>query len=74
MASPSRLLVHSLLIIALLLPSVSHGEGYIGEDLGTDLYRRIDSGQGKVTKALVGKRIVGSNARMNKAIQAKCFK
>lgn len=73
MVSPSRLLVHSCLIIALLLPNVTFG-GYIGEDLGTDLYKRVDSGQGAVTKSLIGKRITGSNARMNKAIKAGCFK
>lgn len=51
---------------------VAHG--YIGEDLGTDLYRKIDVGQGEVTKKLIGKRITGSNARINKTIQAACFK
>ncbi len=74
MASLLRRFVHSFLVIALLFPYISYGEGYIGEDLGTDLYRKIDAGQGGVSKALVGKRIVGSNARMNKAIQAECFK
>lgn len=74
MASPLRLLVHSAIIVALLFPTITNGEGYIGEDLGTDLYKKIDAGQGSVTKALIGKRITGSNARMNKAIQAKCFK
>lgn len=73
MASNLPLLVRSILIITLLFPIIVHGEGYIGEDLGTDLYKKIDAGQGVARKTLVGKRITGSNARINAAIKSKCF-
>jgi hypothetical protein len=73
MASNLPLLARSILIITLLFPAIVHGEGYIGEDLGTDLYKKIDAGQGVATKTLISKRISGSNARMNTAIKAKCF-
>ncbi len=66
-----RLLLASLVLANLFSPSL-YAEGYIGEDLGTDLYRKVDQGFGSAKKALVGKRIIGSNARMNDAIKKRC--
>jgi hypothetical protein len=59
-------------IIVAFLPSISYGEGYIWEEIGTDLYRKVDASFGKVNTKLASKRIVGSNARMNTAIRSKC--
>jgi hypothetical protein len=59
-------------IIATSLPSISYGEGYIWEEIGTDLYRKVDASFGKTNTILASKRIVGSNIRMNAVIRSKC--
>jgi hypothetical protein len=59
-------------IVVAFFPSISYGEGYIWEEIGTDLYRRVDANFAKVGDTLASKRIAGSNTRMNAAIRSKC--
>lgn len=59
-------------IATLFSPISLFAAGYIGEDLGSDIYKRIDDSYGSVTDVLAKKRITGSNSRLNKAIEAQC--
>ncbi len=64
----------SLLILVSLIPLAVSAEGYIGSDLGTDIYRKTDAGFAQMKKTLVEKRVPGSAKRMNNAIKSQCDK
>ncbi len=64
----------SAIVVTGLIPLAVSAEGYIGEDLGVDLYRRVDSGVASMRKTLVEKRIPGSAKRMNETIKSQCDK
>ncbi|MFZ4461003.1 MAG: hypothetical protein ACOYN2_00150 [Patescibacteria group bacterium] len=63
-----------LSIIASCIPLAAFAEGYIGEDLGTDIYRKTDAGFTALKKGLIEKRIPGSAKRMNEIIKTQCGK
>jgi len=60
------------LLVFSLIPSVFADEGYIGEDLGTDIYRRVDTGTFKLKQQMVDKRLEGSAEKVNKRIGKVC--
>lgn len=53
------------------VPSAA-AEGFVGEDLGLDLYRKVDQGIGKLKTMLVEKRIPGNAKKLNERIGKQC--
>ena len=68
--------IRSILAISLIAAFLSavpvFAEGFIGEDLGTDMYRKVDAGYGTIRKTLIEKRIPGSMRRMNDIVKRSC--
>ena len=54
-----------------IVPSAS-AEGFAGEDLGLDLYRKVDVGVGKLKTMMAEKRLPQATKKLNGAIGAIC--
>ncbi len=65
-----------LFVLGFFVGSISggivYGENALGAELGTDLYKKVNSSYSTTKKALVGKRIIGVNTRINDRIKARC--
>ncbi|MDQ1343694.1 MAG: hypothetical protein QG650_414 [Patescibacteria group bacterium] len=57
----------------LAVPSASAEEGFVSEDLGLDLYRKVDQGVGKLKDMMAEKRIPGNAKKLNERIGKECL-
>lgn len=53
-------------------PSLFAEDGYIGEDLGNDIYKRLDEGTYKLKKQLIENRLEGSTKKINEQLGEVC--
>lgn len=60
------------ILVFLSIHPLFAADGYIGEDLGTDLYRRVDMGNFKLKKQLVEHALKGSAGKINSTIGPIC--
>lgn len=60
------------IVLSFILSSVHATDGYVGEDLGNDIYKRIDEGTYKLKKRLIENRLKGSADRINTWIGEIC--
>lgn len=68
-----RIVVLSFLILLSFFSSSAWAEDdYVGEDLGNDIYKRIDEGVYKLKKQLIENRLQGSANRLNTWIGQTC--
>lgn len=56
----------------LSVPEAFAGDGFAGEELGLDLYRKVDKGVGKLQNMMAQKRIPGNAKRLNERIGKIC--
>ena len=54
------------------VPAAFAGDGFAGEELGLDLYRKVDKGVGKLQDMMVQKRIPGNAKRLNERMGKIC--